>query len=121
VADVLGFAVMSNHFHAILRNRPGPRPSDLPTRASDKGFLPMGMEDYLDLLDWMGRQASINVATTPAFAAQPSKAGCPRSPPLLFIRGCLIAYARYNATASAGAPVAPFARNKTEPPRAPEP
>jgi hypothetical protein len=26
---------------------PGPQPSVLPTRASDKGFLPMGVEDYL--------------------------------------------------------------------------
>jgi hypothetical protein len=31
---------------------PGPQPSVLPTRASDKGFLPMGVEDYLDLRDW---------------------------------------------------------------------
>jgi hypothetical protein len=37
---------------------PGPQPSILPTRASDKGFLAMRVEEYLELLDWTGRQAA---------------------------------------------------------------
>ena len=35
---------------------PGPQPSVLDSRASDKGFLPMTVADYLELLDWTGRQ-----------------------------------------------------------------
>jgi hypothetical protein len=35
---------------------PGPQPSDGGFRASDKGFLPMSVEDYLELVDWTGRQ-----------------------------------------------------------------
>lgn len=34
----------------------GPRPSDSGTRCSDKGFLPMSMTDYFQLLDWTARQ-----------------------------------------------------------------
>ena len=34
----------------------GPMPSAVPLRASDKGFLPMRLDSYLDLLDWTGRQ-----------------------------------------------------------------
>jgi REP element-mobilizing transposase RayT len=39
------------------RPQPGPAPSTLATRASDKGFLPLPLADYLELLDWTGRQA----------------------------------------------------------------
>jgi hypothetical protein len=28
----------------------------IPPHASDKGFLPMSVKDYLELLDWTGRQ-----------------------------------------------------------------
>ena len=35
---------------------PGPMNSRLPTRCSDKGCLPILLEDYLMLLDWTGRQ-----------------------------------------------------------------
>lgn len=38
------------------REKPGPKVSKLPARASDKGFLSMKLEDYLQLLDWTGRQ-----------------------------------------------------------------
>jgi hypothetical protein len=49
---------------------PGPQPSVLPTRASDKGFLPMGVEDYLELLDWTGRQTVTGkTGTIPAHLA----------------------------------------------------
>ena len=40
------------------RSPVGPVPSVLATRASDKGFLPLPLGDYLDLLDWTGRQAA---------------------------------------------------------------
>jgi hypothetical protein len=35
----------------------GPCSSQSGTRCSDKGFLPMSVEDYLQLLDWTARQA----------------------------------------------------------------
>lgn len=38
------------------RESPGPQASRSGLRASDKGFLSMGLQDYLDLLDWTGRQ-----------------------------------------------------------------
>lgn len=34
----------------------GPDPSSQPCRASDKGFLPISVTAYVDLLDWTGRQ-----------------------------------------------------------------
>jgi hypothetical protein len=34
----------------------GPQPSQTGRRASDKGFLPMTAEEYLQLVDWTGRQ-----------------------------------------------------------------
>src|SRR5690606_5254679 len=36
---------------------PGPCPSDGPWRCSDRGFLPMSLDDYLKLLDWTGSLA----------------------------------------------------------------
>ena len=38
------------------RKKPGPMVSELPSRASDKGFLPVKLSDYLKLVDWTGRQ-----------------------------------------------------------------
>jgi REP element-mobilizing transposase RayT len=38
------------------RGRPGPRASKSGLRASDKGFLPMSVQAYLDFVDWTGRQ-----------------------------------------------------------------
>ena len=38
------------------RGTPGPQTSRSGVRASDKGFLAMSWRDYLDLLDWTGRQ-----------------------------------------------------------------
>ncbi|MCA9135259.1 MAG: hypothetical protein KDB00_00835 [Planctomycetales bacterium] len=35
---------------------PGPQPSSHGTRCSDKGFLSMGADEYLELLDWSARQ-----------------------------------------------------------------
>ena len=38
------------------REKPGPKPSRSGRRASDKGFLAMELPDYLQLLDWTGRE-----------------------------------------------------------------
>jgi hypothetical protein len=35
---------------------PGPAPSANAARCSDRGFLPLPVEHYLELLDWTGRQ-----------------------------------------------------------------
>ena len=40
----------------IAERKPEALPSKLSTRASDKGFLPMSWQAYLDLVDWTGRQ-----------------------------------------------------------------
>jgi len=40
----------------IAERKPGALPSKLATRASDKGFLPVSLEAYLQLVDWTGRQ-----------------------------------------------------------------
>lgn len=36
----------------------GPNESKLPSRCSDRGYLGMSLEDYLNLLDWTARQVS---------------------------------------------------------------
>jgi len=38
------------------RASPGPQVSAQSVRCSDKGFLPVSLEDYLQLVDWTGRQ-----------------------------------------------------------------
>ena len=40
----------------IAERKPGALPSKLATRASDKGFLPVSLKTYLELVDWTGRQ-----------------------------------------------------------------
>ena len=35
---------------------PGPQPSRSGQRASDKGFLPLSLDEYLRIVDWTGRQ-----------------------------------------------------------------
>ena len=40
----------------IAERKPGALPSKLSTRASDKGFLPISLKAYLELVDWTGRQ-----------------------------------------------------------------
>ena len=40
------------------RGSVGPKASKSGRRASDKGFLPISVEDYLELVDWTGRQIS---------------------------------------------------------------
>ena len=38
------------------RSKSGPKVSKLEARASDKGFLPYKLGDYLDFVDWTGRE-----------------------------------------------------------------
>ena len=38
------------------RSKPGPKVSRLESRASDKGFLPFKLGNYLDFVDWTGRE-----------------------------------------------------------------
>ena len=42
--------------HLNERTKPGPMASELKSRASDKGFLSIKSPDYLELVDWTGRQ-----------------------------------------------------------------
>ena len=47
---------------------PGPQANRTGTRCSDKGILPMSLEDYLQLVQWTGQQA---VAKKPAAMPEP--------------------------------------------------
>jgi REP element-mobilizing transposase RayT len=47
------------------RGKPGPQVSKSNVRASDKGFLSIKLEGYLQLLDWTGRQRSGGKASVP--------------------------------------------------------
>lgn len=42
----------------VETGRSGPQPSCSSARASDRGFLPLSLENYLLLLDWTGRQVT---------------------------------------------------------------
>ena len=46
------------------RLNPGPQTSKSGVRASDKGFLSLDLADYLQLLDWTGRQAGTTEKAT---------------------------------------------------------
>jgi len=48
------------------QSAPGPQPSATGRRASDKGCLPMTLEDYLDLVDWTGRQIAAGKSSIPS-------------------------------------------------------